>query len=157
METIQQAKDYLRENWEDGVSCPCCNQTVKLYKRKLNSSMALGLIMISQKHNGVNTSNWFHLEDYFKDLPVHSTVRGDIPKLRHWGLIEAKQGIKEDGNKHVGLYRITEKGIQFVNNLIDVPEKAKLYNNRFYGTDGKSISIRQALTNKFNYNELMGA
>ena len=95
METIQQAKDYLRENWEDGAKCPCCNQTVKLYKRKLNSSMALGLIMISLKHNGVNTSNWFHLENYFKDLPVHSTVRGDIPKLRHWGLIESFNRIRK--------------------------------------------------------------
>ena len=29
-----------RERWLEGMECPCCNQNVKLYKRKLNSNMA---------------------------------------------------------------------------------------------------------------------
>lgn len=153
---MEEAKKLLRDNWEEGINCPCCNQYVKLYKRKLNSSMAYGLIVITQKRNGINTSDWFNMEDYFKDLPVPATLRGDMPKLRHWGLLEKKPGHKEDGNKSVGLYRLTSAGKNFVDGLTTVSEKAKLYNQKFYGFDGDQINIKQALGNKFNYNELMG-
>jgi hypothetical protein len=46
MKTITEAKDFLNENYKDGCICPCCNQTVKLYKRKLNSGMARVLRII---------------------------------------------------------------------------------------------------------------
>lgn len=154
--TLDEAKQVLRENWEEGVECPCCKQYVKLWKRKLNSSMAHGLILISKKLNGVNTEDWFNMEDYFKELPVPATLRGDMPKLRHWGLLEKKDGVKEDGNKNVGLYKITNKGMLFVTGLITVPERSKLYNQKFYGHEGEFINIKTALGNKFNYGELMG-
>jgi len=153
--TLDEAKQVLRENWEEGVECPCCKQYVKLWKRKLNSSMAHGLILISKKLNGVNTEDWFNMEDYFKELPVPATLRGDMPKLRHWGLLEKKDGVKEDGNKNVGLYKITNKGMLFVTGLITVPERSKLYNQKFYGHEGEFINIETALGNKFNYGELI--
>ena len=153
--TVGEAKSFLKQNLKEGAKCPCCSQYVKLYLRKLNSSMAYGLILMTRNYNNINTSEWFHLENYFKPLDIPSTLRGDLPKLRHWGLIEAKEGEREDGNPHVGYYRVTSKGKQFVNQEITVPQRVGLYNQKFYGFDGRDISIVDALGSKFNYKELM--
>ena len=60
METIKEAKEHLRNNFEEGIDCPCCGQFVKLYKRKLNSGMAATLIRIV-KFNG---SSEVHVKDF---------------------------------------------------------------------------------------------
>lgn len=33
-ETLEEAKQFLRENWEEGADCPCCTQKVKLWKNR---------------------------------------------------------------------------------------------------------------------------
>ena len=33
--TLEEAKQFLRDRFENGAECPCCKQYVKLYKRKL--------------------------------------------------------------------------------------------------------------------------
>lgn len=155
--TLAEAREYVKKNIKKGVKCPCCTQYVKLYKRKLNSSMAYGLILISQNRNGIDTSQWFHLEDYIKPLPVSSTLRGDLAKLKYWGLLEAQDGKREDGNPSVGFYRITDKGRQFVNQRLMVPEYVLLFNNKKVADGGAEIDISIALGTKFNYQELMSS
>lgn len=44
METIAEAKQYLNDNFENGVECPCCGQNVKKYKYNLFATSALALI-----------------------------------------------------------------------------------------------------------------
>jgi len=36
--TILEAKQLLKDNFAQGIECPCCGQFVKRYKRKLNST-----------------------------------------------------------------------------------------------------------------------
>lgn len=155
MNTLEEAKEFLKQNWEYGTTCPCCNQHVKLYRRKLNSAMAYGLIILTQNRNNVDTSDWFHLENYLKPIEVASTLRGDMPKLRHWGLIEAKKARRDDGDKRNGYYRVTQRGRDFVEGKLSVQQKVKLYNKDFYGYEGDYITIKDALGSHFNYSELM--
>ena len=46
MNTIAEAKQYLRKNFKEGTVCPCCDKYVKAYKRKLNSGIARALIIM---------------------------------------------------------------------------------------------------------------
>lgn len=149
---LEEAKQLLRDNWQEGIECPCCRQYVKLYKRKLNSAMAYVLVMMDRAPTG-----YFHVENWLKTQNTPASLRGDFPKLHYWGLIEAKEATREDGSPRVGYYRITEKGRKFVHGLIEVPARAQLFNQKFYGYDGDPISIKQALGDKFNYEELMGS
>ena len=146
MITIEEAKSYLRKKLDKGITCPCCNQTVKMYKVKLTTGMAQVLIKF-YKNKG-----WKHPIEDFK------TINGDYAKLRHWGLVEKHGGEHESDVKSNGLWRITLKGIDFIQGSVKVPEKIKLYNNNFYGFDGdKMITIRQALGNKFDFEELINS
>lgn len=152
MNTLVEVKDYLKENWKQGCLCPACTQNVKLYRRSLTSSMAYALILI-YKHG----SDYFHVEKYLKALDCPSSIRGDFPKLRFFGLIESREEIREDGSGRNGYYRITQKGIDFVNYQHHAPEAVYIFNNKVYPpeTPVKEISIIEALKNKFNYSELM--
>lgn len=148
MNTIQSAKDYLRSNWAKGVTCPCCEQFVKLYKRKLNSGMALTLIRIYRHSQG-----WVPVKEFLRQNKWHNGH--DWTLLRFWGLLEEKQHAK--GENSSGYWRITAKGISFVLNHITVPKRMLMYNQSCYGFEGGETSISEALGNKFNYQELMAA
>ena len=154
--TIREARAIMRADLRKGTTCICCRQPVKQYSRPLTSSMAMALIIIYN----TSQSEYIHLEETFKDMDIPSSIRGDVPKLRFWNLIEPKIGTgKEDGNPNNGYYRITEIGRRFVENKASVSSHVLLYNNTMYGyPEGcKEINIVQALKNKFNYEEIVKA
>jgi len=150
--TVGEAKAYLRKNINEGSTCPCCQQNVKMYSRAITSAMAYAIILMHKKGD----EDYFHIENYLKDMSCPPAIRGDVPKLRFWGLIEPKAEDREDGSNRNGYYRITRQGIKFVNNQLTIPSHVKIYNNKFYGYDSeKFVSITDCLKKKFNYNKLM--
>ena len=135
---------------EKGYVCKCCGQFIKSYVRKLNYSMAAVLILMS-KHS----KEFFHVEDWLKSIKKPQ-LRADYHKLRFWGLIEAKSGVREDGSKRNGYYKITEAGVSFAEGKTKAMQSVVVLNNKPQGFRGEEITIRQALGEKFNYDELMG-
>ncbi len=155
MDTLQAAKDQIRENFDKGSSCPCCGQFVKLYKRKLTSAMAYALVEI-YKENKRNDMSFFHVEKHFKKLDgLPASIRGDFAKLRYWHLIEPLKGEREDGSKRIGYYRITGGGINFLKYGLKVPSHVFLFDNKLQGKSETLTNFRESLGNKFNYDELM--
>ena len=155
--TLEEAKQWLRERFEDGAKCPLCGQYAKLYKRKLNSSMAHAMTLI-YKYFEANSDEWLHVPSYLSTISSSATVRGgDWSKLRYWGLIEDQKGVRPDGSERIGYYRITDLGKQFVRCQVKVPKHVYLYNQQTINReDNEQISIVEALGDKFNYAELMG-
>ena len=150
--TLEEAKQFLRDNWEDGVGCPCCKQFVKKYKRKITSAMAYGLIKLV-RYNG--TTEPIHIENFFKGMDVPSSIRGDISKLKYWGFITPVKCKRDDGCSRNGYYFLTEKGQMFVRGGYTVPKYIYLFNNKPYGFSDEMVDVKIALGNKFNYKELM--
>ena len=115
--------------------------------------MAYALILIHKKQ----TDDFFHVEDYLKNIPgLPSSIRGDFAKMRLWNLIEKNEELREDGSNRNGLYKITQRGRNFVQGKTTVKSHVLIYDNRFLGFDGDQISIADALGEKFSYAELMG-
>lgn len=150
--TVKEAKVFLHKNRMKGCVCEVCEQYVKMYRRKLTSSMAYGMILIYN----AGQIDWFHLDKFFKSQNCATSIRGDIPKLRYWGFIEKMVAVREDGNPRAGYYRLTQKGMRFISGKIMAPTYAIIYNNKLFGMSNEDTDIRKALTNKFNYNQLMG-
>jgi len=150
--TIEQVKQFLRENMTNGTICPCCNNYVKMYKRKLTSSMVFCLIHF-KKHvdrNGNEFQNYINILDRLKLTPMQ---RADWQKLVYFKLIQAET--TQRGHARSGYYRLTDLGIKFVNHQSLVPEYVKVYNSKVFGYSETQINISQAIKNKFNYLELM--
>jgi hypothetical protein len=147
METIQEGKTHLRENFEKGTECPCCGQFVKLYKRKFGSVMARTLIRL---YNMPTTYN--HVKDIVKG--ISDTGTNDFSKMKYWGLIEEMPN-DDSGKKNSGYWMITEKGEKFALGQISIPSHAFVYNSMLQGFSNTQTNIIQALGKKFDYAELM--
>jgi hypothetical protein len=145
--TLAEAAKWLRSQLNDGVRCPCCTQFAKVYKRKLNASMARDLIVI----NGL-THDFVHCASNLR-----RSAGREWAKLVHWGLLEEKSGESSVGSPHAGYFRITKLGIRFVYDKVKVSKYVFLYDGRKLGHQPTTdlISIRDALGDKFDYNELM--
>ncbi len=141
METIKEVKDYLRENFEKGTDCPCCGQFVKQYRRKLNSGMAIAMLKI---YKLCANGEYYNISNEL--IGIHQL---EYSKLRYWKLIESK-------NNENGLWKPTKQGIDFVVGKCTIPKYAYVYNNKLIKLEGEQISIKDALGDHFDYNELMG-
>lgn len=158
--TLAEAKNWLRARILDGEKCPCCNQYAKVYERKLNSGMALALIHIHIVTERLKPQDgWLRIP---KDLEgvgnTVSTVLGnrEYPKLRYWGLLEPQ-------DDESGCWRITPEGVRFVLGAASVPRTVLLYDGRVLKSvpgqpahNPPLTDIRTALSDKFDYDELMG-
>lgn len=154
---LTEAKEFLRDNWDEGAICPCCTQTVKLYKRPITSSMAYALILLYKHFEKNPDQEWVHMNDYLNSIeglpfPVKS---GDNAKLRYWELLEEKVEVRDDGSKRAGYWKLTQLGRDFVEGRTTVQSHARVFNSKSYGLIGDLVDIHQALGNKFNYSELM--
>ncbi|OCB09263.1 hypothetical protein A5717_26165 [Mycolicibacterium porcinum] len=146
--TLEEAQAWLRDRIDDGETCPCCTQFAKVYRRKLNASMARGLITFYRAHRG----EWGHAPS----TPGLSELGGEFARLRWWGLIEEADEGRDDGNPHAGQWRITNTGMRFIRNEIQVPEYARIYNGRCLQLDDTTTTtIKRALGRRFHYDELM--
>lgn len=152
-DTLQTAKEFLKNEMKNGTSCPCCGQFVKLYRRSISSAMAWGLIQMAKQPEGewVDTTALF--SRFGKNCPSGVV---DFTKLRHWKFVEGLDGEREDGSKRVGKWRVTREGRWFAENRQVAQKYCLVFNNTVYGFEGEFLKIKDCLGNKFNYNELIG-
>lgn len=158
--TLDDSRAWLASRINDGAACPCCAQFAKVYRRPLTGSMAYVLLLIERWTRTSMRTEWLHVPSYLSEQShVGVAVRGgDWAKLVHWGLIEERPVVRADGARHAGYYRITQLGLDFVNDRVLVPKYVFLYNRKKLDrTTDKMVSIDKALGKNFNYAELMSA
>lgn len=148
MTTIAEAKQHLRDNWEEGIVCPCCGQDVKLYKRRIYKSMAICLIKLYKLTVQGNTNFYFHVSEF-------DATGGDFAKLSYWGLIKEKINQPGQKGRTSGYWLITNLGTAYVKNLVGVERFAKIFDGRLVGFEGEQVKIREALGKTFDYEEMM--
>lgn len=151
--SIRDARKFLELRIMDGAKCPCCRQFCKVYRHKVNSIMATGLIGLVKQWQV--TQQPVHVSDIaLGDRDIRVTG-GQFALLRHWRLIEP---IKSDTprKRTSGYWVPTERGVDFALGRITVPKFADIFNNHVirFPSD-EVISIKEALGEKFNYQELM--
>lgn len=149
-DTLKDEVERIKRGREKGLHCRACEQFAKVYPRQIHSTMARAMIYIYRKFK----DNWFHITEVDKLI---TNARSDFHKIAHWGLIEPMPVLPapKSASPSVGMWRFTDKGMEFIRNEIKVPIKAYIYNDQVleFGTD--YIDIMGCLKNKFNYWELM--
>lgn len=160
MQTVLEAKQLLRARFDEGAPCPCCNQLVKRYKRKLNSSMAYVLLLIRKFFAENPAAPGLHVPSYINSLglrpQVAAAVRGDWAKLQYWDMIRPAGARRADGSPRTGHWNITATGVAFAHGEVVAPQYVYVYNGESWPVrDAKGVTIRECLKDKFNYEELM--
>ncbi len=154
--SLFEAKKYLEDNILAGTPCPCCFQYVKMYRRKITTVMARTLIRLVVLNRDKPDQEYFHVRDIVKG--ISSTGTNDFSKMLHWKLIKPQPQEKNDDEikgRTSGMWKITEKGIRFAMNDMSLPKIVFIFNKKVYGFSQDKINIVTALTQKFDYDELM--
>lgn len=141
--TLEDAQALLRTLIDGGHKCPLCTQFAKVYKRKIHGAMAAMLIRMWKRAD----TDWL----YLPDLPQRSR---DGTGLAWWGLIEEERVARPDGGR-AGWWRVTAKGVQFIQDQTTVQTYAHVYDGRCLKFSGEARTLRDCLGSKFNYGELM--
>jgi hypothetical protein len=131
--SLQDARDFLAVNQDEGVQCPCCNQTLKVYKRTIYSTTASWLqLLVAASCEG---------EDFvFVDVKDIDARGGDYAKLRHWGLVRPSPT-----GSNSGWWKPTEAGVEFVKGSLEVPRDAFIVNNTLVGFSEVYVTMSEAL------------
>lgn len=143
-DTIQAGKDWLMANIRKGTKCPLCGQHAQLYRRKVNTGMAVSLIRMYR----INKTGWVHVPT---SVGAKSREEG---KLAYWRLVEEQPNKGLHGGR-AGYWRVTEFGERFLLAQEAIPTYALVYNGRVMGHEGPMVTIRDALGTGFNYDDLM--
>lgn len=143
-------KDWLMQRKGQQGNCPCCGRYAKIYKRRLNSTMAKQLI------------RFYHLgaanEFVHTSKVVAGTGVGDFSKMRIWGLLKPAKIKPKNGSNTSGKWKLTADGVAFVENRRPVRQYAHIYLDELIEFSGDAVSIIDCLKSKgFNYHELMAA
>ena len=154
--TLAEARPWLEEQAEEGIDCPLCTRYVKIYRRKLSSCMARALLALV-RHAMRTNNEWFDLTQVLKRVGI-SAANSNAALLRYWNLLEPapEPTHREDGSPHVGIYRVTPLGFRFARGEVELPRRVIIYDHHILGFTDEHTSIRDALGDKFRYDELMG-
>lgn len=149
-DSLDDAIAYVQAHLDDGVTCPCCQKFARRYRRKFNATMARSLIWLVRSWED-NGKNWV---DVPKTAPRWLVRSNQLPTVRWWDMVERPYNT-DSTKKHSGLWRPTERGVEFAHKRLRVPEQAVTYNGEVEGLVGDSIWITDALGTKFDYSEIM--
>jgi len=150
-DTLENAKEWAREKMrEKAISCPLCAQTIKMYERKFTSSQAAFLLRMAFLV-GFDTSIEIHYSEVNDKLGFCCNEYGSIGR---WGLIEKCLEKRADGNSN-GFWHLTNEGVLFAKGESRISGTIMIYNDRRYAFGGDLIYIKDALGDRFDYDELM--
>ena len=140
MQTIQEA----REAWKatihgDGGTCPCCERFGKVYARALNKTMVASLKWLASQNVEKGLREWI---DVPNTAPKSVLRSNQLATLRWWGLVERQLPDPNDKKvKHSGMWRVTLRGMDFVEGRLLVPKKVSTYNGEVVGVSDEVIAI----------------
>ncbi len=137
------------DTMRDGMTCTCCNQFVKLYRRKVNAEQARSLIWLvrfaSQERRWINLA---------REAPRFVIENRELPRLWYWGLVEQHREVPK-GKRTSGLWRPRLPAIGYTHLRLSIPKYALIFDKTLYGFEGPRLNIKSALGTKFDYYELM--
>ena len=145
----EQTSGFLERVKSEGENCPTCKRYTKVYRRKLNSTMARGLIWLYREGGGDQ-----RLYVNFAKMPPFLLKSNQLASNRWWDLVERAPN-DDPAIKHSGMWRLTVLGRNFVKGFTTVKSHIWHYNSELLGRDGDYIKIDEALGKHFNYSEMM--
>ena len=143
---------------DQNYSCPHCGHAVRVYRRKINSGMALWLVAfykILRNTAGVTMvieKKTIHSRAVLNEMKAGTCSR-DAALLRHWGLIAEEI---DGSSKRTGRWRITPEGVRFVLGYGHACQYAEIQNNRLLRLSGDAVTVRECLGDKFDLDEMLG-
>lgn len=141
-------KDYLKVLEGKGGDCPCCKRHGKYNGYSITKTDARFLVWIFT--NG-DKDGWVHTPT---QAPREFLQAKSFTNLRYWALIENYP----NDNKKIkgsGLWRITKKGIKYMQGEMQLPKKAFVFDRTLVGFSEKQVYFRECFKENFDLEQVM--
>jgi hypothetical protein len=141
-------KDYLKVLEGKGGDCPCCKRHGKYNGYSITKTDARFLVWIFT--NG-DKDGWVHTPT---QAPREFLQAKSFTNLRYWALIENYP----NDNKKIkgsGLWRITNKGIKYMQGEMQLPKKAFVFDRTLVGFSEKQVYFRECFKENFDLEQVM--
>jgi hypothetical protein len=155
--TIKAAREYVHHHkFMKGTRCPVCDRRVKVDVRVFNRSMARGLIWLVVASRARVASDGVEWVDVQRTAPRWMVQTQQFATTRYWGLIEPMPN-EDKRKKDSGIWRPTQKGIDFVENGTLIPAAAGFYNGKVDHFSSEQVDISECFGVAFDYGQLMAS
>jgi hypothetical protein len=134
----------------EACDCPTCGRHAQIYRRKFHASIARQLIRLYWLGG---TAHYIHASKLI--LPEVSGA-GDFSKAKYWGLIYQQINTDPD-TKCNGMWMLSAEGVAFVRGQHRIAREVFVFDDEVQGMSAETITIAEALGDRFNYHELMEA
>jgi len=164
-EEILRVQRFFADNLDGGGDCPCCTRYAKRQHRSMGSGPArwlIELVYLSDKGQAIHTG------EVIKALKGNNVSGADATSvLPLYGLIEPAEDPNSGTNppppssrahakgRTPGFWRPTKLGRSFALDRVKVPERIVTCLGVPEAFEGGSVSIKEALGKKFNYDAIM--
>lgn len=131
--------------------CTACGHIPNLFKRQLYGTLVKKLALLygmDKQYPGT----YHHIKHFTVSSFKFNWTAGDFAKLRYWGLIESNMPYKKKPRS--GMWRITQKGKDFIDGKIEIPRYAYLSDGALKEFSQETVGVRKALGKKFSYDEI---
>jgi len=129
------------ENRKSSI-CPCCGQTVKVYKRSIRSNMVFMMrkLVVKFKNQPMRVN----------EIDERTRVSSDFTKLMYWGLITPYEN---------ETYFVNETGLSFLRGECKVVEYKYVFNKKVQvepvGTKNRMISVDDIKWSKIDKQKIL--
>tara|TARA_Y100000114_G_C11750844_1_gene324243 strand:- start:166 stop:792 length:627 start_codon:yes stop_codon:yes gene_type:complete len=160
--TVEFAQRRLAAFMDEGTSCPCCGQHVELRDEIMTRTVAEPLIWMTENYASIDWSSGHPIVTESRWVSVAESGPKSFRSARHytrakyWGLIEKLETDSIEADLKSGMWRVTQKGVDFVSGRILIPKKAVVYLGKQRGYKGDLIDISQALRREFSLRDSLG-
>lgn len=137
-------KDWAQKIEAKGGICPCCDRFGQVRMYRFTQTWALNLKWIAD-HGG--SDGWVNVQDTGPRLVLRSK---NYAMIAFWDLIESQ-------SNRSGIWRVTQRGRDFISGAIKIPVKLFTYNNKFWGFSSEQTSFRGCFGKYFDFDEMMSA
>lgn len=162
--TLKKLRADVKSGRVEGCTCPVCTLYVKEYERGITKCAVMTLWRVKEWYDLNDPSLktlWMHVENEINSLPKDKRpsksrgASGDFGKLRFFGLIE-KMPNDDPKKKSSGRWRITQKGVDFLNGDVKVYEYIRMFKGKYIGSSPNMVDVQFCLGKHFSYADLMG-
>ena len=157
--TIAEAREQLRQNADDGTTCPCCRRYYRAYRRSITRSQVLFLLALYKEARrlAIKIDHATGERRGLSTLPINARAiqgqymrGGDYAKLAYWVLITPIADMP-------GHWSITPLGIRWLSGYVSVRRYAHVLDGNVLHHSGPNWSVDDAYRAPFNLAELLNA
>lgn len=117
---------------------------MKKMSKEHTHSLTPGLIntLLKFGYAAKRKGNMVHIR---KDMDLNISENNNFQKLRYWGLVAKYE---ERGERKVGYWVLTRKGVFFLRGEIEIPKKITTKDNRIVGESDHKVTIKDCVPNQ---------